>query len=345
MNTRKVLAWLGTLLLTLALTAWFLKSIDIRAVVSDLKGASPRWLAAAVAGEILFLLLRALRWKIILRKVGKAPILSLVKATVVSYAISGLLPGRLGEIARPVLLSRWQSLPLAPVLATSVLERGMDLVALVLLWLVFVASGDLGTPPSGGDTLHFLNHLTFWVIAIALPTGAALFWIARKGHKFEDLIAKEKEGRHPLVAKVLEFVSKFADGLAGAFQRKRDVASVTALSVLSWGILGLSSWAVLEGLHQDLPLEAGILVLVAVCFGSAIPTPAGVGGVHKSVHFVLVTFYSMETSLAGAAGILVHLVLFLPGILGGLVYAALGKIHFSALEEELEQVKHPKAVT
>src|SRR5262249_44651818 len=53
--------------------------------------------------------------------------------TAIGYAISWLTPGRMGEVARPILLARRHSLPVAGVLAIAAIERLLDAAAIVVL--------------------------------------------------------------------------------------------------------------------------------------------------------------------------------------------------------------------
>jgi len=85
------------------------------------------------------LLIRAQRWRLLLRPVGNPGLLSLVTATNIGFMANMVLPLRIGEVVRPVLVTRRANLPLSGVLATVVLERIFDMFTIVLLFGVAAA--------------------------------------------------------------------------------------------------------------------------------------------------------------------------------------------------------------
>jgi uncharacterized protein (TIRG00374 family) len=336
LKVRKAAGVVFTLLLTAALLYWFAGSADMGRVFREAAGASPGFIALAVAGEVVSILLKAYRMRLMLRPVReRAPFAPLLKATVVSFAMSGVLPGRVGELAKPFLLARWLGLPFSPLLATALLERVMDLVALVLLWVAFVFWGLSHVAPSGAAYFPYFNALTGLVLVAFVLTGVALAWLAPRRRVFQRGIRHSgRMKRHPWLARVLFALLKFSEGL-GMFRRKRDILAVVACSLATWGVLVITSWAVVEALHISIPLSGGIVLLLLVSLGAGLPTPGGVGGVHKAISFGLVTFYAVGVDEAVAVGIVGHAAMFFPGILWGLLYLAAGKVQLSELKEEL----------
>jgi hypothetical protein len=65
--------------------------------------------AAAIA--LLNYWLRAIRWLLILRRVGRVRHGSAVVAVAVGYAAMTLLPARISELIRPIVLARREKLP------------------------------------------------------------------------------------------------------------------------------------------------------------------------------------------------------------------------------------------
>jgi hypothetical protein len=79
------------------------------------------------------LYIRAQRWRVLLRPVGTPFLRALVDATNIGFMANVLLPLRIGEIIRPVLLSRKERQPLGGILATIVLERIFDMFTILFL--------------------------------------------------------------------------------------------------------------------------------------------------------------------------------------------------------------------
>lgn len=345
MNLRKAAGVVFTLLLTGVLLYWFAGSADLGLVFREAAGASPGFIALALAGELASILFKAYRMRLMLRPVReKAPFLPILRATVVSFAMSGVLPGRVGELAKPFFLARWLGLPFSPLLATALLERVMDLVALVLLWVIFIFWGLSDVAPSGAGYFPIFNALTAVVLVGFVLAGVALAWLAPRRKIFQRGIRYSgRMKKHPWLARALSALLKFSEGL-GMFQRKRDILAVLACSLATWGVLVITSWAVVEALHIRIPLSGGIVLLLLVSLGAGLPTPGGVGGVHKALSFGLVTFYAVGLDQAVAVGIVGHAAMFFPGILWGLLYLAAGRVRMSELKEEMKAAQSKELV-
>src|SRR5207249_7937150 len=105
--------------------------------------ADPGWLTFSVATMLLNLALRARRWQFLLEPLGQTTFANAFRATTVGFAASGLLPARAGEVIRPYFLSRYERMSATGAFATVILERLLDLVAVLLLLALFVfAFGD-----------------------------------------------------------------------------------------------------------------------------------------------------------------------------------------------------------
>lgn len=334
MRWRPAYTWILSLLLAAGLLYLFFAKADFKTVLHETREAAPGWVAAAVLLEVLSILLRAFRWGVMLKSVKEhVPYAPLLKATVVSFTMSGLVPGRLGEVAKPYLLSRWEKLPFGPLMVSVVLERGMDLVALVVLWFTFLFLGMSGVSPESGTVMRVFTDLSYVLLAFALPLGAFLLWLVPR-RRVLDRGARRSERlrRHPLLLRILRSLLRFAEGL-GTFQKKRMIVYVTFLSVVIWSLIAASSWALIQALHLGLPWGAAILLLMFICFGAAIPTPGGIGGVHKAIQLALVSIYGVTDDMGVTAGIVGHAVMFFPGILWGLGYLALGRVHLKELRQ------------
>ena len=103
------------------------------AVAATLADASlPLLSASIVIGYFGHLSFRARRWKTMLDPLKEhVSFYNLFSTTAIGYAISWLTPGRIGEVARPVLLARREGIPVAGVLATAAIERVLDVVTIV----------------------------------------------------------------------------------------------------------------------------------------------------------------------------------------------------------------------
>ncbi|MDP2953415.1 MAG: lysylphosphatidylglycerol synthase transmembrane domain-containing protein, partial [Chloroflexota bacterium] len=149
---KQVRFWIG-LLVGLAFLVLFLYRTDLSEMGHALAQANYIFLLPAMGAYFVAVWLRTLRWQILLAPLGRVSRGRLFPVVVIGYMANNILPVRLGELARAYLLGEKEKMSKAAVLATVLVERLMDGVALIfflLLTLPFLPLGrwlgDLGRP-------------------------------------------------------------------------------------------------------------------------------------------------------------------------------------------------------
>src|SRR5262249_37768232 len=115
------------------------------------------WLLFLAAGiQVVHCILRAARWRILLGPLKKQiGWYNLVSTISIGYMVTMLLPGRLGEVLRPVLLAGREEIRSGGAIATILLERLMHarpvapLFAISLLFFLG-PEGGMGREAAGG---------------------------------------------------------------------------------------------------------------------------------------------------------------------------------------------------
>src|SRR2546428_815500 len=79
------------------------------------------------------------RWRLLLRPIADVTMLPLVSATSIGFFCNMVLPLRVGEVVRPVLLARRRGLATSSVLGSVLLERLLDMVTILLFLGIVVA--------------------------------------------------------------------------------------------------------------------------------------------------------------------------------------------------------------
>lgn len=85
------------------------------------------------------IVVRCQRWQVLLRPVARVPFLPLLSATSIGFLCNMVLPLRVGEVVRPVLLARRARLPVSSVLASVVVERLLDMLTILVFLAVVIA--------------------------------------------------------------------------------------------------------------------------------------------------------------------------------------------------------------
>jgi len=342
---RRALLWAGSLGLTALLLWLFLRGANLARVAQEARDADPEWLLAALGMELLSVLLRSYRMGVLLRPSAGRPVRfsSLLKATVVSFSITGLIPGRFGEVAKPFLLARWEGLSFASVTGAAVLDRTLDLFALILLWLAFVLFGEQGVAADASGLLGAFDRVSYVALAFLVPLGLFLWWLAPRRRILDRWVKRHPRLQaYPWVRRILATLFQFASGLE-SFRRKRTILYLTALSLATWVLVAGAIWAIFRALGLDLPWGASVVALMAISAGAAVPTPGGVGGVHKVLALALAVFYAVDADTTVAAGLVIHALLFVPAALWGLGYFLLGRVHLQEVRQAAREGRGLKA--
>jgi len=310
-----------SLALMVILLALFLWNVNLAEVGSALAGADPLLLLLASALALFSYWLRALRWQFILLPVGRVCHASVVLTTAVGYAAISLLPARMGDIIRPVLLARRERLPVSASLASVLTERVFDMWTVVLFFLVFII-----WPPSmpqlDEQALHSLDILSvsgYVVGAGLLGSTLLILGLFRYQDRFVDLLTRpmgfiKESWRQPAA----NFLHHFLDGLR-VIQRPRDLLVTVLGSLALWYVIYWQVRVTLLAFDLDLPLRAAYLLVTLAVIGLAVPTPGGVGGFHKATQVGLTLFFGVELGLATAIAIAYHAICFVPITVIGLL--------------------------
>jgi glycosyltransferase 2 family protein len=291
-----------SLLLAGILLALFLRQVRFREIADAVASVSIGWLSVAAAIALASFALRALRWTWLLSPVARVPWLPAFAATAVGFAANNL-PGKVGEVLRPAFLARMRRLPFSPLLASIVLERVLDGVAVVVFFAFAMAAG---LPRAGG-----LGPLGLPALFMLVACGAIAFAVFQRARTeaFLDLFWRRLPER--LQPRVRSFAGSFIDGFA-PLRRPRLFVLACAGSLGMWFVINVQLWALFRAFHVPLPLSAAYVVTAFAVLGLMVPTPGGLGSYHVAVQFALAYFYGVPVATASAVALLAHAISFGP---------------------------------
>ena len=252
---------------------------------------------------------RLLRWGILVRAVAPVPPMKILTIGSIGFMAIDLLPVRLGEFVRPVLLQRRAGVPLGAGMATIVAERIMDLIAVQLALLLALASADL-------PSLHvplFERTVDLGVEGRAVALAA----LALLGLPAFGLVLAGERGLRVLrfLARLLpKRLSAIALSLVGSFQDAlrrigQPIALVQAgvLTIIAWTLNVLVLWALLYALNiTSLGFAEATVVMLVVAVCIMLPAPAGGLGVFEAGGVAGLMLYGIEQAQAGAFAVSLH---------------------------------------
>jgi len=300
--------------LTLALLVWFLRGVDLADLGTRILNVRVGPLLLALLFSLGHYLLRAWRWRFLLAPLGKPRYIDLLQSTVAGYAVNNVLPGRGGEVVRPLVLARRSGLPFSGALATVVLERLLDMVTVVVLFLVsapLVLAGSNSTPDLLRRPLLLLALLAVLAVAGWLSfrflrrplRGAGGAVLARLPERFQDRARSA----------TLSFLEGFS-----VLRRGRLLWWVALGSLAVWVDIALITYFTVRAFNVPFTLAGSFFLMGWLAVGISIPTPGGIGGFEAFGKECLVRFFGLAADLAAGIVLVLHAVSIVPITIWGL---------------------------
>ena len=309
------------LVLTVLLLWWVLRDVSIAEVIDRVAAADPWLLTAAVVAATFSFVLRALRWRVLLRPAyPDTAFNSRFGATCIGFAVNNLLPARLGEFARAYALSRTESVNIGASVASLVAERIFD--GLVLAFFLFGTISLPGFPLGDGPAaLAIRRTANFGALAFGLAF-LLLWWAARHPdgsvRLFERTLGRLLISR--LRVRARRLVAGFLEGL-GALHNTATFVLALAWSILVWLNLSASIWLGLLAFGITAPGFTGAIFLQSVvAFAVAAPSTPGFFGLFEAATRLGLGVYDVPATDMVSFATSYHILTFIPVTVVGLWY-------------------------
>jgi glycosyltransferase 2 family protein len=308
-------------LLAIALFAWFLSRANLADVGAQVRHARPGLLVAALGLVAITFWVRAVRWQYLLAPIGPTRFRTAFRTTVIGFAALSLLPARAGDLLRPYLLARQDGISAPAAFATIVMERVLDLIAVLILLAVYVwGFSDPSTLP---PTLRGPIEVASALAGLGAVVMMVVMWVlATHPERIGAFVAAATRVLpRKLGARLGAVVQMFSGGFAVA-RKPRSLAMAFIWSLPLWLILAGEIWLVSRAFNIHMPFPGSFLLQALLVIGVAVPTPGAVGSYHEAFRLGVTTFFGTPNDAAVAAAIVVHAVGFFPIVLVGLVFMA-----------------------
>ena len=330
-------------LLAIALFAWFLSRANLSAVATEIRHARTDLIIWSVILAMVMPVVRAIRWQYLLDPIGPTRFGPVLKATIVGFAALALLPARAGDVIRPYLVARTEGLSAASVFATVVMERALDLIAVLTLLAAFVwlFDGRSILPPGMLAPIQASAALATAVVVILM---AVMWTLATHPERIERLVARsDRLLPHRLAHTLAGLARTFSEGFAVA-REPRDLAIAFVWSFPLWVSIAFQAWLITRAFGILIPVSASFLVQAALIIGVAVPTPGGIGSFHEAYRIAVTTFFHAPNNAAVSAALVLHGVSFFTSVVPGVVVmardgmsvAGLGRLAGVARQEPLD---------
>jgi len=264
---RRVLPWV----LVSAGAAWALRGLDPERLLSVFRSADLFLLACAGLVNLAAMALQGLRWHAVLRALGSVRYRDSAESLVVGFALSAVLPARLGELARIDLAAGRTGLRREAVAGATVLDHLVNALALgPLAATILVLPGVPGWIRTGtGIVLALAAGAAAMAWAVALPPEAA-----ERGGWLRQRLSRLRTG-------------------FGALREPALLGRSMAAAAIAWVAEAAVAWLTAAAFGARLSAIGAMVPVLAVNLALAVPAaPANLG-----------TFEAAAAIAAAAAGV------------------------------------------
>ena len=303
-----------------------LRSVQLDTLTSALGRARPLPLLLAVAVEILTFLAIAARWQRLFIPHPAPSLGRLFKILNIAQLANAVLPGKAGPLVRAYLAGQGTAGGVAFSLTTIVGEKVVEGMSLLLIGLSILPF--LQPSPLSGQ-LPWTAWLSAALFLLAL--GVMAFLAVRRQAVISRL--ERLLGRWP---KVLGLARSALSAL-DVWRRGRVVLSLWIWSIAIWAITVLLNQLILWSLEIQVPAMASVVILVVSQLGLRLPSSPGSVGVLHYLSVLALSLFGVDRSVALGYGIILHLVIYLPASLLGLLFLARSGYSLRKLQQASEE--------
>lgn len=296
------------LLLSLVVIWGLLRLGNIEVSYDTLAGLNWRWLGLVFVIFYSGVFVRGLRWQQILKTMGW-PIGYIYTQTLLmaGFFVSLVLPARLGDVGRVVMLKQDHHIPLAQGAASLAAERALDVAAILALAFVGAIFALPGYAPPGVVQLMAGAVVLFGLGLVGLLVMPGLEkWLRRPG-RLETLCPAKLWS---LYQKGLDFGFTMLKAIRGLGRHPLALTLVVLESLYIWLCDALIIYWGLLSMNAPASLSVSLLAGMMSDLSVAVPiTPAGLGQ-FEAVLVGLLTLFGVNTASASLTVLLTRLVSF-----------------------------------
>ena len=212
-------------------------------------------------------------WRVLL--LGRVRVAAAFWAYAIGFLFNNVLPFRVGEAARILMLSRHEKVPLAEAAATAGLERLLDLTAVLIALACTVPVVSIGAEVRSGAL----------IAAAAVCVGLiGVAFLARWGASGEAFLTGfVTRAGHPALAEGFgRRWKQLVDGLSRLFHLRVGLPAFGGALVV-WALTIVAQWTVLLAFQPEARLIDAAFMVAVVSLAIAVPAAPGFIGTYQWV--------------------------------------------------------------
>ena len=348
-----ILSFLSGILFSLGALYLAFKNIPFKQLIDYLVTINYLWTIPATFIIIVAFVLRVVRWRIILSASHRLEFMQAFHPLMIGFMLNCVLPARLGEIARPVIIKKKHNIPFSTGITTVAAERLFDMLFMVCFLSLILATLPIDPEFSYTYKSYVLNKFTLqalgrsmvglccMIVAILLliivdRTREFMLGVIQR---FPQWIGKP-DGRYNLFARkylstpMEKLVLNVSAGF-GLIKNPVKLLGCVGLTLSIWGLQILSYYAVAlgcPGLHLSY-IELSVIMII-ICFFIALPSVPGFWGLWEAGGIFAMILFGVSGKEAGGFTLANHAIQIIPVIVIGVVSAFVSSVNIFNLRND-----------
>lgn len=271
--------------------------------------------------------LRAIRWSHLILQSPRIPVRRTLPPLLIGYLGNAVLPARLGDAMRAVIVSRRERIDIVQSLGTVLLERVIDLATLAPIAL----------------TAALVTGAPGWAVQIAaiatIGGGAVLVILTTTG--IDPLVHIADRWGFADRSSLRSIAARLAAVVGGA-SRRRPIALAAAISTTAWFLDAASFWLAAQALGIEASYPAAMLIGAIAVLGTAIPSAPGYVGTFELAASATAVALGVPAESAVALAIVAHAMTLIPVATAGAVSLAVTGNSISEVVGAARKTRRPK---
>jgi len=296
------------------------------------------WVLMSIGINYISFLMRAYRWQIIVNEIYPLGFSTAYHLTSIAFMMNSLLPGRMGEFARPVILNKQKNIPIASGFTTIITERLFDIIVLCLLYLtvsifveidpnfqITVSNYKLSSALLKSLAAHFFwGFLIFIFCILCININQVQILIKKSLMKMSHLFFFSGSRVQYLfenrcISPIIYLIDHVSKGFS-FFKRPAIIMYCFSLSIALWVLIAVSNYVMTFGCkNMDINFLEMCAVMVIICFFISLPSVPGAWGLWEAGGIFALTIFGIGKQEATVFTIVNHASQLLPIIVAGII--------------------------
>ena len=344
--------------LSVAALYFAFRNVPLGDLIHYLGSINYAWVIPAAFLALVSFFVRALRWQFILASTHKIGIWPAFHPMMIGFMINCILPGRLGEFARPAILQKKEQVPFGTGIATVAAERVFDVAALVAFAVITLTAIDINPEVQIVFGNFQLNRTTLEVVfnriilmGILLMIGMIAVSIPLVRRAIHQVILAlplllffaSETTKTKIRVKACEPLTRFIDNIAKGFtlvKHPQKIIICSIYSLLVWIIAAFSYYVFSFGSPGvQLTFTEMFAVMVIICLFIALPSVPGFWGLWEAGGVFAMALFGVSSDAAAGFTLANHAVQMFPVIIVGFVSAIITSVNIWQLSYEKKSAK------